>query len=171
MANTYIAIATTTVGSGGAANIEFTSIPGTYTDLCVLMSLKTTRSSAFDNLEVILNSNTSTIYTIRSLRGSGTAASSTTTTNDNKFALVSGINGSTSGDVWGNALMYIPNYAGSANKAVSFDTVTEWNNTQAESHLAAGIFASTSAITTIKIQGGFNLQQYSTATLYGIKNT
>jgi hypothetical protein len=33
MANTYEAIATVTVGSGGAANIEFTSIPGTYTDL------------------------------------------------------------------------------------------------------------------------------------------
>ena len=35
MANTYVAIATVTVGSGGAASIDFTSIPATYTDLVV----------------------------------------------------------------------------------------------------------------------------------------
>jgi hypothetical protein len=33
MATTYEIIASVTVGSGGAANIEFTSIPATYTDL------------------------------------------------------------------------------------------------------------------------------------------
>jgi hypothetical protein len=39
MANTYEAIATVEVGSGGAADIEFTSIPGTYTDLAIKRSL------------------------------------------------------------------------------------------------------------------------------------
>jgi hypothetical protein len=38
MATTYEAIATVEVGSGGAADIEFTSIPGTYTDLLVCLS-------------------------------------------------------------------------------------------------------------------------------------
>jgi hypothetical protein len=33
MATTYEIIASVTVGSGGAADIEFTSIPATYTDL------------------------------------------------------------------------------------------------------------------------------------------
>jgi hypothetical protein len=33
MANTYEAIATVEVGSGGASTIDFTSIPSTYTDL------------------------------------------------------------------------------------------------------------------------------------------
>jgi hypothetical protein len=40
MANTYEAIATVTVGSGGATDIEFTSIPGTYTDLLIKSSLR-----------------------------------------------------------------------------------------------------------------------------------
>ena len=40
MALTYTALASVTVGSGGAANIEFTSIPGTYTDLVMLVSLR-----------------------------------------------------------------------------------------------------------------------------------
>jgi hypothetical protein len=38
MATTYDLISSVTVGSGGAANIEFTSIPATYTDLVVLFS-------------------------------------------------------------------------------------------------------------------------------------
>jgi len=41
-----VAIQTVTVGSGGAANIEFTSIPQTYTDLVVVLSLRNNRSTA-----------------------------------------------------------------------------------------------------------------------------
>jgi hypothetical protein len=40
MANTYEAIATVEVGSGGTANIEFTSIPATFTDLIVKAKLE-----------------------------------------------------------------------------------------------------------------------------------
>ena len=40
MANTYEAIATVEVGSGGAANIELTSIPATYTDLSLFISTR-----------------------------------------------------------------------------------------------------------------------------------
>jgi hypothetical protein len=40
MANTYEAIATVEVGSGGAADIEFTSIPATYTDLVLKLSAR-----------------------------------------------------------------------------------------------------------------------------------
>jgi hypothetical protein len=43
MATTYEAIATVEVGSGGAADIEFTSIPATYTDLVVKVSFKKPR--------------------------------------------------------------------------------------------------------------------------------
>jgi hypothetical protein len=51
MATTYEAIATvTTVGSGGAANIEFTSIPATYTDLVV----KNTRCEVLNQILQVL---------------------------------------------------------------------------------------------------------------------
>jgi hypothetical protein len=42
MATTYEIIASVTVGSGGAADIEFTSIPATYTDLVVNYALEWT---------------------------------------------------------------------------------------------------------------------------------
>jgi hypothetical protein len=37
MATTYEIISSVTVGSGGAADIEFTSIPATYTDLVIFL--------------------------------------------------------------------------------------------------------------------------------------
>jgi hypothetical protein len=48
MANTYEAIATVEVGSGGAATIEFTSIPATYTDLVVKVSARNARVDVID---------------------------------------------------------------------------------------------------------------------------
>jgi hypothetical protein len=52
MATTYEAIATVEVGSGGAADIEFTSIPGTYTDLVVKVSARSTSSSGDCRIEL-----------------------------------------------------------------------------------------------------------------------
>jgi len=40
MANTYTLIASSTVGSGGAATVSFSSITATYTDLCLLASVR-----------------------------------------------------------------------------------------------------------------------------------
>jgi hypothetical protein len=68
-------------------------------------------------------------------------------------------------------MIYIPNYAGSSNKSVSIDSVTENNATGAYSGLTAALFASTAAITSFGISTGSNFVQYSTATLYGIKNS
>ena len=43
--NSYESIATVTVGSGGAANVEFTSIPSTYTHLQIRYMAATDRSN------------------------------------------------------------------------------------------------------------------------------
>jgi hypothetical protein len=45
MANTFTLIASSTVGSGGAASIDFTSISSTYTDLVVKLSLRNTEDT------------------------------------------------------------------------------------------------------------------------------
>ena len=51
MAVTYKLIETVTVGSGGAASIEFSSIPQTYTDLKVVYSLRSTNSSVILDIQ------------------------------------------------------------------------------------------------------------------------
>ena len=43
MANTYVLISSSTVGSGGAASIDFSSIPATYTDLVLKLCMTNTQ--------------------------------------------------------------------------------------------------------------------------------
>jgi hypothetical protein len=75
MPNTYIKIASSTVGSGGAANIDFTSIPATYTDLLLLISVRGTTASVSLSLQMTINGGGVT-YTDRFLYGTGSAAAS-----------------------------------------------------------------------------------------------
>ena len=171
MANTYVAIATVTVGSGGASTIDFTSIPGTYTDLLIKVCGRFTFNNGIvSNMAIKFNGSTST-FTNRTVNGSGSAAGSGSGSSgfigDFPAAL-------STGSTFGSSEIYIPNYAGSTNKSVSADTVSENNGTVAWSYLTSVLWSTTSAITSITlydIGNSSNFAQYSTATLYGIKNS
>lgn len=167
---TYIKIATVDVGAGGAANIDFTSIPSTYTDLCVKVSGRTATAGNADNLLVKFNTS-STSFTSKALRGSGSAVVSYSPGSANIFGFLPGATSTAS--TFGNTELYIPNYAGSTNKSYSGDSVTENNGTEAYALLVAGLWSNTSAISSITIysDSSSNLTQYTTATLYGIKNS
>ena len=73
---TFIQIATTTVGSGGAADITFSSIPATYTDLLLLTSIRTNRTGTEEDSVNLEFNGVGTAYTRRNLRGNGASASS-----------------------------------------------------------------------------------------------
>ena len=176
MPDTFIKIASVTVGSGGASSIDFTSIPSTYTDLVIKISARSNRSDSvtFDNLSVKFNSS-STGYTNRMIYGNGsTPDSAVGSTSFISWGYATGNTGVTS-NTFGSVDLYIPNYAGSTNKSVSLDSVTENNATSAIASLSAGLWSNTSAITSIAISATAEasplLLQYSTATLYGIKNS
>ena len=176
MANTFVNIASVAVGSGGAANMTFSSIPATYTDLVVKWSTRTNRTSGAavnDWVQLTFNSNTSN-YTGTFLFGNGSTVGSYTYENVGTPRYV----GDTSSDLattstFGNAEMYIPNYAGSANKSYSVDAVSENNGSTAIATLTAGLWSNSAAITSISLAPfvGTAFMQYSTATLYGIKNS
>jgi hypothetical protein len=172
MATTYTLISSVTVGSGGAANIEFTSIPATYTDLQMLFSVRSNRASNIDQIQVQLNGSTSN-DTSRDLNSDGATAGSNNLTN---FILSYGnIGNNSTSNTFGNASIYIPNYAGSSNKSMSLDGVGENNasgTNSAEMGLVAGLWSDSSAITSIKLicNVGTGFVQYSTAYLYGISN-
>ena len=174
MALTYQAIATVTVGSGGAANIEFTSIPQTYTDLKILFSIRD--ATANNGVVKITFNNSSTGYTARQLWGSGSSVGSDT--NYTGGGTYYGTEGSSApsnatASTFSNCELYIPNYTSSNNKSISADSLNENNATLAYPSLSAGLWSNSAAITSIKITqySGSNFAQYSTATLYGIKNT
>ena len=170
MPNTFELIASSTVGAGGASAITFSSIPSTYTDLCIKTSLRAADSANNWYLaKVTFNSdNTSGNYSARIVAGFGTTAFSGT----NSFYSGYIPSGARTASTFGNNDIYIPNYAGSTAKSVSTDSVTEGNGTSFEIlGLWAGLWTGTAAINSISIASDTgNLAQYSTAYLYGVKN-
>jgi len=175
MANTYEAIATVTVGSGGAANIEFTSIPGTYTDLVLKTSLRSTNTSGdWDPVKININSSASNFSGVI-LYGTGSAADSETPSGQDITVSTYTSNANNTASTFGNIEIYIPNYTSTSNaKSISIDGVSENNATAALASLSAKLFnpGTQAAITSIKLLPyGLNFAQYSTATIYGIKNS
>jgi hypothetical protein len=166
----YNLIATTTVGSGGASTINFTSIPQTYTDLLVVHSGRTTRPTyTRDDLYISFNGVTTNL-TSYFLYGTGAAAGSTTASNPIEVGWIP-TNVATA-SIFGNASIYIPNYTGSTYKSVSSDCVMEDNATSSFQTLSAGLWSSTAAITSLTLSCSTNsFVQYSSASLYGIKNS
>ena len=71
MATTYERIASTTVSSS-VSSVTFSSIPATYTDLSICLSV---RSSTAAELYAQVNNSTSTIYQNRTIQGTGSSVS------------------------------------------------------------------------------------------------
>lgn len=174
MPDTFIKIASVTVGSGGAANIDLTSIPSTYTDLVLKVSARTSASTVNGWQSGALTFNGSTSgYSGILLAGRGdlSPVSITSSASNIEFAFYSSDAGST-GNTFANNEIYIPNYAGSNNKSISSDIAEENNAARALAGLCAGLWSNSAAINRITLTpNGGSFVQYSTATLYGIKNS
>ena len=167
MANTYTLIASNTVGSGGTASVTFSSIAATYTDLLVKLSLRSDRTADTDSVNMTVNGSAISMTWLY-LLGNNSVASSATA---QRFYTDSDYN---TASTFGNAEVYIPNYASANYKSFSVDTVSENNATSgAQTELLAQLWSNTSAITSITFapQFGSNWKQYSTFYLYGIKNS
>jgi hypothetical protein len=176
MANTYEAIATVTVGAGGASNIEFTSIPATFTDIKIVVSARTDVADVADDLAVQINSDgTAGRHSWRIIWGNGSSANSGNSTSDSRGhgGWVSAANGTTS--TFSSNEIYIPNYAGSTQKSFSTEGAQENNTSSALISMAANLYNQTTAVTSVKLFSrsypSSKFVQYSTATLYGIKNS
>lgn len=163
MAITYVTISEVTVGSGGAANITFSNIPQTYTDLQIFLSARNTNGGTFDAFDIAFNETNWTgnreFYRYLTSLGAGTTAGET-----------SGNGPSTTANTFGNAVIYIPNYTSANSKTFISDETLEDNSVNSYTVFHTGNSGITAAITSITITGG-NLAQHTTATLYGIKNT
>jgi hypothetical protein len=169
MPNTYEKIASVTVGSGGASTIDFTSIPSTYTDLLLVSSVRTSRAAYHESLTMSFNGLT-TNRTNRRIYGDGSGVGSTS---DTIMYGGQAAGATATASTFGNSATYISNYASSNNKSSSNDAVSENNATNALAMLNANLWSSSAAITQITLtpENGGTIQQYSTAYLYGIKNS
>jgi hypothetical protein len=160
-------IATVTVGSGGAANIEFTSIPGTYQHLQLRIISKST--STEDNGDMIFNGVTTNSYAWHSLYGDGSSAAADASSSR---ANIVGLRlaGSTATSVFSGNLVDILDYANTSKNTTVRIFKGQDNNGSGVVFLDSGLYAATSAITSIKFTArSHNFAQHSTAALYGIK--
>lgn len=177
MPTTYKAIQTVTVGSGGSTSIDFTTIPNTYTDLLIKISLRNNNTG----LRVRFNSDTGTNYSWRRLYGDSASVYSdnqaTFGSPYNTFLYFSMQNSTTTtANTFSNGELYLPNYASSTqNKSAILDSVAENNGSVAYMAMQIGYYAVTTTISSISlapdVSSSASIAQYSTATLYGIKNT
>ena len=167
MANTFELISSVTVGVLGASSIDFTSIPSTYTDLCLKLSVRGSDLDIYTALTLNLNGS-ATGFTGKIIEGSGSGVAS-----GNPTTGIGDPNGNTStANTFGNVEIYIPNYASSNYKSISVDGVGENNATTAYAFLVATLWSNTAAINRVTVSptAGKSWVQYTTAYLYGVKN-
>lgn len=164
-------IQTVTVGSGGAASIDFTSIPATFTDLVIVTSLRGSGTDAQDSY-IQFNGDTGSNYSFRRLYGSGSGSGQSDSVSGAATAgRVSRVPGTSyTSNTFSNDTIYIPNYKAATAKSISVDTVEENNATLSYQMIYATLWSGTTAINSIKLQvlGGSNFAQYSSASLYGV---
>lgn len=166
MAITYTLIASNTL-SASAASVTFSSIPSTYTDLVLKMSLRGALGGVASSIDLTFNSITSG-YSKTQVRGDGTTADSFRSSGSSAIVLSTTVNqGVATSNTYSNLELYIPNYAGSNNKVISTDSATENNATEAYRTAIAGLLGNTAAITSLTITA--NLISGSSFFLYGIK--
>ena len=141
---TYEAIATVTVGSGGSSSIDFSSIPSTYTDLCVQLSSRTNNGFAGSFWEMKFNNTTANRKLLRIYSSNNTTGSDTDT---NLYGYTNG--DTATANTFASTFIYIPNYTSSNYKSCSWETTQENNTSVANSDISGGLWSDTTAINRI----------------------
>jgi hypothetical protein len=159
-------IQTQTVGSGGISEITFNSIPQTFTDLKVVISGRFANAAVANTMYIGFNG-AYTLTTSRYLASDGTTISASSS--GNPFLGDISANSNTA-NTFGSIEAYIPNYTGSNFKQYISDSVSENNATAAYAEIWAGLWRSTSAVTSLKFSGSANMMENTTISLYGMKN-
>jgi len=160
MPRTYEPIASQTLGSN-AANIEFTSISGNYTDLVLIVQGKAITSDS--GWRIRFNSDTGSNYSTTEVYGNGSSAVS---------GRLTSVTGMPIG--WAetaNTNMTIVQIQSYANTSVNKTALSAYSAPASFVGRVVGLWRSTSAITTITLylNSGNNLASGTTASLYGIK--
>jgi len=159
----YDSLATTTVGSGGASSITFSSIPATYKHLQIRGISK---MSSGASLVAQLNSDTGNNYARHYLNGSGSAVAAGANASFSNFFV--GTTGNAT-STFGASVIDILDYANTNKYKTSRSFSGADANGSGFVQFFSGLWMNTAAVTTITISGDSNFQEYSSFSLYGVK--
>lgn len=159
--SSFESIATVTVGSGGAANVEFTSIPSTYQHLqvrCIFNSETDAR-----NLNININGSSTTYWHL--LYGNRTSAISGASTQ----SIVAVQDGADNTNMYAGIIDFL-DYKDTNKNRVLRSLIGYDRNVGGIVQLGSNLLTSTSAITSLKfLYTDRDIVQYSHFALYGIK--
>lgn len=169
----FEAIATVTVGSGGASEVDFTSIPSTYQHLQIRALARFTVASASTfGITARFNSDTGSNYAWHVLFGNGSAASAGGAATQTFASLGQAPGGSATASAFGGVVIDILDYA-SASKATTGRGFGGYdgNDTNGIVLIRSALWTTTDAVTSIRLynSSGYTFAQHSTFALYGIK--
>lgn len=171
MAYTFVKIASINVGAGGASYLQFSSIPQNYTDLLIVCSLRGSYSYS-GNLGLVLTVNSQTAGNAKNIEANGSGYASYTNASSAQAGTFGG--NLITANSFSNTSIYITNYQSTGIKTFVADSAWEQNATSAFMNLIGSTITNGAAITSIILgdgTAGAGFTQYSTATLYGIKNS
>lgn len=164
MPSTYTPITTQTLTSP-AASVTFSSIPGIYTDLVLVVCAGSSFGSGSPSCSIRLNGDTSTNYSLTQFVGNGSATSTGRSTNQTQGEIG---NLPTAAGMFSTIVANFQDYSNSTIRKAVFARSSDASNFVIA---RANLWRNTSAITSILlIEGtGSNFTTRSTFTLYGIK--
>ena len=169
-AGDFESIATVTVGSGGAASIQFSNIPQTYTHLQIRTAARSTKSNVNFGYRWGFNGNTASDKKGHYLYGDGgSAVSGAQVTTSVVFAGV-GSAATSLANNYGAGIFDFLDYADSSKNTVMRCISGYDNNGSGFISVDSGAWFNTAAVTSISVVCDTgNWAQYTTAALYGIK--
>jgi len=176
LAGDFESIATVSVGGGGAANIDLTSIPSTYTHLQLRCFLQADRATyGMGEFEMTVNNAAGTNYSRHGIVGYGSGGSGYWGNANAAYIYADRGLGTNTGGTYAALVIDILDYKDTNKyKTVRGIQGVDFNGNvggySGAVNLFSGAYKSTSAITSIKFVSVYgNFTQYSQIALYGIK--
>ena len=172
----FESIATVSVGSGGAANVEFTSIPATFTHLQIRCIVQSNRGGGVGGDDLVIQFNADTTYTnygyTHRLYGDGSSATADNFNSSPQSRGAGWMSANQHTNILSGNVIDILDYKNTnKNKTIRALSGADYNGT-GYIVLSSGCWYNTNAITSILLKPaiGTLINQYSQFALYGIRS-
>ena len=174
MANTYTLISSTTLGST-SQSVTFSSIPSTYTDLAIKMSIRSDRANTWFIPTIRFNNDSGSNYSWQYIRYDAGSLGGNRSVNQSYGWVGVGTGSTSATNFFGISDVYISNYSSSLNKSFTAYGVTANTNSTTHTYTNTGLWRNTSAVSTIvldaSLESGGNFVSGSSFYLYGISKS
>ena len=168
-AGDFEAIASTTVGSGGASNVEFATISSDFQHLQIRGLVRNTGSTQ-RSVSIRFNNDTASNYAFHLLYGNGSSAGAENGVSQTGMQAISQVFSTAGANIFSAFVIDILDYASTSKATTIRSFGSRDENGAGLVSLYSGLWTSTSAVSEIDLYPlANNFAEFSTFALYGIK--